>query len=52
MDTKELIAANAKRWAAAKITRNFDAAARRLVAAKAHYQAVEKATGCHGASSP
>jgi lysozyme family protein len=45
MDTKELIAANAKRWAAAKTTRNFDAAARRLVAAKAHYKAVEKATG-------
>lgn len=42
-----LRAANEKRWAAAKLTRSseFNPVAKRLVAAKARYQAVEKATG-------
>lgn len=44
-DINALMAANARRWGAAKLTRSFDATARRLVAAKAHYQVVEKATG-------
>ncbi|WP_316213682.1 hypothetical protein, partial [Bradyrhizobium sp. SZCCHNR3025] len=43
-DLKALTAANAKRWASAKLTRDFGYAAKRLVAAKSHYQAVEKAT--------
>jgi lysozyme family protein len=45
MDLKSLSTANSARWQAAKLTRNFDAAARRLVGAKAHYQAVQKTTG-------
>lgn len=44
-DLKFLTVANAKRWAAAKPTRDFGLAAKRLVAAKTRYQAVEKATG-------
>jgi lysozyme family protein len=42
-----LKAANEKRWANAKLTRSseFNPVAKRLVAAKARYQAVEKATG-------
>lgn len=42
-----LEAANARRWAAARPTRDFSGAARRLVAqgAKTHYQAVSFATG-------
>lgn len=45
MDLKPLIDANARRWGQAKLTRNFDAAAMRLVAAKAHYRAIEAKTG-------
>jgi lysozyme family protein len=46
-DLNALIAANARRWSNAKITRDFAAVARHLVAteAKAHYQAVEDRTG-------
>jgi lysozyme family protein len=44
-DIRALTVANADRWAKAKITRDASATARRLVAAKVHYQAVEKATG-------
>jgi lysozyme family protein len=42
-----LTAANAKRWANAKLTRNFTSVARHLVdpAAKARYQAVQSRTG-------
>ena len=40
-----LKAANAKRWANAKPTRNFAAAAKSLVAGKPRYQAVEARTG-------
>jgi lysozyme family protein len=46
-DLNALKAANARRWANAKLTRDFSAVARRLTApsAKAQYQAVEKLTG-------
>jgi lysozyme family protein len=46
-DLVALKAANAKRWANAKITRNFSAVARHLIApeAKARYQAVSVKTG-------
>ena len=40
-----LKAANAKRWANAKITRNFSTIAKNLVAAKPRYKAVEAKTG-------
>ena len=47
IDLNALIAANAKRWANAKLTRNFTAVARHLVApnAKARYQVVSAKTG-------
>lgn len=47
VDTAPLKAANAKRWADAKVTRDVTAIARRLVApgAKARYQAVAGRTG-------
>jgi lysozyme family protein len=45
VDVNALAAANAKRWAAAKLTRNFTSVAKRLVEAKARYQAVEAKTG-------
>lgn len=46
-DLVALKAANAKRWAVAKLTRSseFNPVAKRLVDAKSRYQAVEKATG-------
>ncbi|MDI1265888.1 MAG: hypothetical protein PS018_21810 [bacterium] len=46
-DVNALIAANAKRWANARLTRNFATVAHRLVAreAKARYQAVTSKTG-------
>jgi len=46
-DLVALKAANAKLWAVAKLTRSseFNPVAKRLVAAKDRYQAVEKATG-------
>jgi lysozyme family protein len=44
-DTATLKAANAQRWANAKITRNFAPIAGRLVAATARYQAVGARTG-------
>jgi lysozyme family protein len=46
-DLNALIAANAKRWVNARLTRNFAGVARRLVApaAKARYQAVASKTG-------
>jgi lysozyme family protein len=44
-DLKALSAANAKRWSGAKLTRDFGIAAKRLVSAKSHYQAVEARTG-------
>jgi lysozyme family protein len=46
-DYSGLIARNAQRWAAAKLTRGPEMApvAKRLVLAKARYQAVEKTTG-------
>lgn len=46
-DLNALTAANAKRWASARLTRSFAGAAKRLVAreAKSRYQAVEKRTG-------
>jgi len=49
-DLNALSAANATRWANAKLTRNFTGIAKVLVAAKPRYQAVEKATGvpCNG----
>jgi lysozyme family protein len=40
-----LRAANEKRWAVAKLTRPFNSAAERLLAAKSRYQAVEAKTG-------
>lgn len=43
-DLKALTDANGKRWAAARLIRPFDSAARRLVAAKSHYQTVERVT--------
>lgn len=44
-DTVPLKAANAKRWANVKLTRNFSSIAKRLIAAKSRYQAVEARTG-------
>ncbi len=44
-DIIALKAANAKRWANAKLTRNLTAAAKSLVAAKPRYQTVETKTG-------
>ena len=46
-DLNALRAANERRWANAKITRNFTSVAKRLVAteARAHYQAVQDRTG-------
>ncbi len=45
VDVVTLKAANGKRWANARMTRDFSAAAKRLVAAKTRYQAVEARTG-------
>lgn len=44
-DLVALKAANIKRWAGAKVTRNFSGIAKALIAAKARYQAVEAKTG-------
>lgn len=44
-DLKSLTMANAKRWAAAKITRDVSAIARALVKAKERYRTVEAKTG-------
>jgi lysozyme family protein len=44
-DLTALKAANAKRWADAKLTRNFAAVGKSLVAAKPRYQTVEAKTG-------
>jgi lysozyme family protein len=44
-DTNALKTANAKRWASAKLTRNFSGVAKRLIDAKARYQAVSARTG-------
>jgi lysozyme family protein len=44
-DLTALKSANAKRWAAAKLTRNFTSVATSLVAAKPRYQAIETSTG-------
>lgn len=44
-DLVALKAANAKRWANAKLTRNFAPVAKSLVAAKPRYQTVEAGTG-------
>lgn len=44
-DLVALKAANAKRWTQAKLTRDFSSVAKRLVAAKARYQAVSARTG-------
>ena len=44
-DLKALQAANERRWTAAKVTRDFTVAAKRLVAAKSHYQTVAAKTG-------
>ena len=44
-DLNALTAANAKRWANARLTRNFTAIAKSLVAAKPRYQTVEARTG-------
>jgi lysozyme family protein len=43
-DLKALTDANARRWLSARPTRQFGSAASRLVAAKSHYQAVERVT--------
>lgn len=40
-----LIEANSKRWAAAKLTRDFAMTSKRLIAAKGHYQTVESSSG-------
>ena len=45
MDITPLKAANARRWANAKVTRNFSGIAKSLVGSKARYQAVEEKTG-------
>ena len=45
VDTAPLAAANANRWANAKAIRDGTAVARRLVASKARYEAVEAKTG-------
>jgi lysozyme family protein len=44
-DLNALTVANAKRWATAKVTRNFTSTAKSLVAAKPRYQTVEASTG-------
>jgi lysozyme family protein len=44
-DLNALTAANAKRWANARLTRNFNPIAKSLVAAKPRYQTVEASTG-------
>jgi lysozyme family protein len=44
-ETAALKAANEKRWNSVKLTRDFTSIAKRLVAAKPRYQAVEKRTG-------
>lgn len=44
-DLNALIAANAKRWANARLIRNFNPIAKSLVAAKPRYQTVEARTG-------
>lgn len=44
-DINALSAANEKRWANANLTRDFTATAKRLLAAKPRYQAVEAKTG-------
>ena len=44
-DLKALTTANAKRWKAAKPTRDFALVAKRLIAAKSRYQAVAARTG-------
>ncbi|WP_454618399.1 hypothetical protein [Bradyrhizobium cenepequi] len=44
-DMNKLASANARRFAAATVTRNVASVARALVAAKARYQTVEKKTG-------
>lgn len=43
--TETLKTANAKRWANAKVTRNFSTIGKNLVAAKSRYRAVEAKTG-------
>ncbi|WP_246739930.1 hypothetical protein [Bradyrhizobium aeschynomenes] len=45
MDHRRLIDANAYRWNLAKLSRSFEAIARRLVAAKVRYQSVAIRTG-------
>lgn len=45
VDFNALASANAKRWANAKVTKNFSGIARTLIAAKPRYQAVEAKTG-------
>ena len=45
VDLVALKAANEKRWASIKLTRDFGPIAQRLVAAKSRYQAVEAKTG-------
>ena len=45
VDLVALRAANEKRWASAKVTRDFSAIAKRLVASKQRYQTVSAATG-------
>ena len=45
IDLGALKAANAKRWANAKVTRNFTSIAKSLIAAKRRYQAVDAKTG-------
>jgi lysozyme family protein len=45
VDVAALTQANASRWPNAKLTRNFNAISKNLVAAKARYQAVEAKTG-------
>jgi lysozyme family protein len=44
-DLNALTAANAKRWASARLTRNFTPIAKSLVATKPRYQVVEATTG-------
>jgi lysozyme family protein len=44
-DLNALTAANSKRWANARLTRNFNPIAKSLVAAKLRYQTVEASTG-------
>lgn len=44
-DVRTLITMNAKKWQVARLTRNIDAVAQRLIVAKPRYQAVAKRTG-------